>query len=113
MVRNYSETSWFKGKNTEFKKVAIVLLSSGFLYCGKFDEFYEQNELNNIEKIQVGNWYIFILPDETIDIVSSGELFTLPDVYPNKSHQLTKIKDLILSTLNDYDQTLTNRRSLC
>lgn len=103
--------SWFKGKNKEFKKVAIALLSSGFLYCGKFDEFYDKDDLNNFETIKVENWYIFISPDENIDIYSEGELLTLP--YSTKTQNLSKIKDLIHSILKDSHKTLTNGCSLC
>jgi hypothetical protein len=95
-----SEPTWFQGKTSEFKQVAIALLSSGFLYCGKLEEFYDKDEINKFEKAKVGNWYIFISPDENIDIYSEGELLTLPN-YQNVSQEMGRIHNIIENALKD------------
>jgi hypothetical protein len=72
----WEEPSWVKGKSEEFKRVAIALLSNGFLYCGKFNEFYDHHEIKPIAIVK--NWVVFISPDESFDVYSEEELFTLP-----------------------------------
>lgn len=114
MVLNYlidneeaSQPTWFKGKTSEFKLVAIALLSYGFLYCGKIYEFYSKTEIKKFDKILVANWYIFISPDENIDIYSEGEIFTLPN-YQNVSQDMGRIHNIIENALKDSHSALSN-----
>lgn len=85
----------FGRKTNYFQTVATALLEKEFLYCGKVDEFYSDEDIQSWESFCGWKFCQAEYPENILDVCSEGELFTCSVLFLSYEEKLDKFKEIL------------------